>query len=348
MPDTLNGMRSLKKGMKSLFILILIISTVTSVCEAQSQVQAQVQVQAQAQRLLPEQPETVYLRYSPVTLPGMDYGYGSSFDVNGAYSGYSGNTTGGGLFNTISSQPGYAFLASAVVPGLGQAANRQWWKTALFVTVEAAAIGLYIHNENRARSVERQFWRLADGNWSVVQYASWLVDYYNAQNPSNPFNPDNLLNPGYQGHGIPSPAFNNDIDWQVINLSALRQLERSTLYLTTGNPFSHDLPDYGSQQYYELISKYWQYGPGWIDWNPAIHDINLGNSGMPGLWLKHAQLEESFNDKYRFAGNMLTLLLMNHFVSAFDAFFTVRLRNHRMEASMSSEYLGGFRLRYRF
>jgi len=284
-------------------------------------------------------PERIYMTYSPVSL--------SALNPAGDYS-YQQDGSGGGFMNTVSTKPGYAFLASAILPGLGQAANRQWWKTALFVTVEAAAIGLYIHNENRARSVERQFWRMADGNWSVVQYASWLVDFHNAQNPNNPYDPNNLLTPDYQGHGIPTPAFSNENDWRVIDIIALRQLERSTLYPSTGNPFSHDLPDYGSQQYYELISKYWQYGPGWIDWNPGVHNINLGNAGMPPLWLEHARLEEIFNDKYRFAGNMLSLLLMNHFISAFDAFFTVRLRNHRMEASMSSEYLGGFRFRYKF
>lgn len=285
------------------------------------------------------QPEHVYLNYRPVSL--------SAVNPAGDYT-YSGDESRSGFMHAVSSKPGYAFLASAVLPGLGQAANQQWWKTALFVTVEAAAIGLYIHNENRARSVERKFWRMADGNWSVVQYASWLVDFHNAQNSSNPYDPNNLLTPDYRGHGIPSPAFNNENDWRVIDITALRILERRTIYPTSGNPFSHDLPDYGSQQYYELISKYWQYGPGWIDWNQAVHDINRGTAGMSPLWLEHARLEEIFNDKYRFAGNMLSLLLMNHFISAFDAFFTVRLRNYRMEASMSSEYLGGFSLRYNF
>jgi hypothetical protein len=286
-----------------------------------------------------ERQDGIYLSYYPVTLASAD-----PVQHFGLYQ----DASGGGFMKGISTRPGFAFLASALVPGLGQAANEQWWKTALFVSVEAAAIGLYIHNENRARSVERRFWRMADENWSVVNYARWLVDFYNDQNPGNPVNPDNLLNPGYQGQGIPTPAFDNSRDWPVINLQGLRQLERSTIYPTTGNPFSHDLPDYGSQQYYELISKYWQYGPGWIDWNNAVHTISLGNAGMPPLWLEHARIEEIFNDRYRFAGNMLTLLLMNHFISAFDAFFTVRLRNHRMEASMSSDYIGGFNLRYRF
>jgi hypothetical protein len=285
------------------------------------------------------QPERVYLNYTPVSL--------SAVNPVADYTS-PGTENGGGFMHAVSSKPGYAFLASAVLPGLGQAANQQWWKTALFVTVEAAAIGLYIHNENRARSVERKFWRLADGNWSVVQYASWLVDFHNAQNPNNPYDPNNLLTPGYRGQGIPTPAFNNESDWRVIDINALRILERNTVYQSTGNPFSHDLPDYGSQQYYELISKYWQYGPGWIDWNQGVHDINRGTAGMSPLWLEHARLEEMFNDKYRLAGNMLSLLLMNHFISAFDAFFTVRLRNHRMETSMSTEYPVGFSLRYKF
>jgi hypothetical protein len=283
--------------------------------------------------------KTVFLRYSPVTLSSPDDLLQRSFQEEAA---------GGGFMHSISTKPGYAFLASGLLPGLGQAANKQWWKTALFVTVEAAAIGIYVHNTNRARSVERRYWNMADNNWSVVNYASWLIDYHNNQNPSNPVNPDNILNPEYRGNGIPDPAFDNSQDWPVINLTALRQLERSTIHPSTGNPFSHDLPDYGSQQYYELISKYWQFGPGWRDWDNSVHTAELGNEGMPPLWREHARIEEIFNDRYRLAGNMFTLLLMNHFISAFDALFTVRIRNHRMQASVSSGYIGGFNVRFNF
>jgi hypothetical protein len=55
---------------------------------------------------------------------------------------------------------------------------------------------------------------------------------------------------------------------------------------------------------------------------------------MNAMWLNHSNIGERFNDSYRLAGNMLTLVVVNHIVSAFDAYFTVKLRNHRLQSSM--------------
>jgi hypothetical protein len=42
---------------------------------------------------------------------------------------------------------------------------------------------------------------------------------------------------------------------------------------------------------------------------------------------------QQFNENYRAAGNILTLLVVNHVVSAFDALFTVQLKNSRIETN---------------
>jgi hypothetical protein len=67
------------------------------------------------------------------------------------------------------------------------------------------------------------------------------------------------------------------------------------------------------------------------------------------MWIQHAHLEERFNDSYRFAGNMLTLMVVNHVISAFDAYFTIKLKNHKLESGMV--YQPGFisyQLTYKF
>lgn len=249
-----------------------------------------------------------------------------------------------GFLNTLATRPGAAFLGSAIVPGLSQAAGKQYWKTAIYLVAEAATIFLHIDANRRGDRLEREYISTGNADWSVVKYAAWVHDYYHNTPGARPIGaPDidirTLLTPEglaeYNRLGrFPDPQFNNDQDWRLIDINALRQLERRSLYLTSGRPFSHDLPDYGSQQYYELMSKYFQFAPGWRDFSNAQHNVNAGIAGMNPMWLNHSNIGERFNDSYRLAGNMLTLVVVNHIVSAFDAYFTVKLRNHRLQSSM--------------
>jgi hypothetical protein len=244
------------------------------------------------------------------------------------------------IFGTIREKPGLAFLSSALIPGLGQAANQQWWKTALFAGIEIGAIALYFERRSHARKVEQDYINMANNKWSVVQYARFLVDY-NEQTPWNNREihiTDMLTQAGlqhYMQNGTINPAFNNDFDWAMINLSALNQFEMETRY-QTGFLFSHVVPAYGSQQYYELVSKYFQFAPGWVDWNGDISVVDGQIPAMSPLWLKHARIEEEFNDAYRLSSNMLMLLLGNHVFSAFDAYFTSKLRLHRRSIQTSA------------
>ncbi len=284
------------------------------------------------------------LRLSPI-LPGPRYITGA--DMNG-------NSWNSGFMRTINTNPGYAFLASAVVPGLGQAANRQWWKTAIFVAVEASAIGIYIHRENRGRDGERYYEEFGNANWSVVQYAQYLVTYHGDEHGKSfqdllTDTGRNIYTEGEPFGGI-DPAYDINIDWNLINIHDLREAERNSFY-ATGYAFSHDLPDYGSQQYYELMSKYFQFGPGWREWDITRTDqFNIDDGTMPEQFWYHARVGFDFNDDLSVARNMLTLLVANHFFAAFDAFFTQKMRTARMQPTASMEYglrpTFGFHLRF--
>ncbi len=284
------------------------------------------------------------LRLSPI-LPGPRYITGADMNRRGWNSGF---------MQAISTTPGYAFLASAALPGLGQAANRQWWKTALFVAFEATAIGIYIHRENRGRDGERHYEEFGNEHWSVVQYAQYLVLYHGNEHEKS-FHDlltdkgQNMYSEGELFGGI-NPAFDISIDWDLININALRRAERNSFY-ATGFAFSHDLPDYGSQQYYELMSKYFQFGPGWREWDIMQNDrFSIDNGIMPEQFWYHAQVGFDFNDDLSVARNMLTVLVANHFFAAFDAYFTQKLREARMQPTASMEYglrpTLGFHLRF--
>jgi hypothetical protein len=243
------------------------------------------------------------------------------------------------FYQPLREKSGYALLSSAIVPGAGQAANDKWLRAGLYFIAEAILVGVHIKSFNDARAEQRRYKQFANKNWSVVNYAKWLVNYHEQNNLSNKY----ISELRDQVSGT-TAEYHPQKDWDKIDIELLREVERNTPFVYSdqniGNNFSHVMPDYGSQQYYELISKYYQYGSGWNDFGEDTNGNNLDSryrlswdgSDMPFNFVTGAALAEDFNDSYRLAGNMVSLLILNHIVSAFDAFLTVKLKNSRLEA----------------
>jgi hypothetical protein len=252
-----------------------------------------------------------------------------------------------GLLQPARDRAGIAFAASAIVPGLGQAANRNWIRAGVFMAVEVTSIWLAVEYTNRGRRGENSYERWADRNWSVVQYANWLVEYHDVHGIFNPY-----IDQLRQILNGTDPAFDTSIDWNRVDIALLRNVERNTPYFVTddlfASNFSHVLPDYGSQQYYELIAKYFQYQAGWRDYD-SFHDelghvnglfnqryfIDRNGAYASTLFWDAAMRAQQFNDDYRTGRHFRMLLIANHVFSAFDAYFTVRLKQNRMQATPS-------------
>ncbi len=233
------------------------------------------------------------------------------------------------FYQPIQKKAGWALISSAIIPGSGQAVNKKWIRAGLYVLAEAVMVGIYLKSSHDAKVEERRYKQFANNNWSVVNYAKWLIAYHDQNNLSNSYidklqqeveNVDANLDP--------------NSDWSKVDIELLRNVERNTPFVYpghVGNNFSHIMPDYGSQQYYELISKYYQYGPGWNDFSDR-YQLYWDGSGMPENFILGAQMAEDFNDSYRLAGNMVSFLILNHVVSAFDAYLTVKMKNQKLEA----------------
>lgn len=245
-----------------------------------------------------------------------------------------------GFMRTIAETPGLAFLSSAIVPGFGQAANQQWWKTAVFAGIEIGAFYLMVDQRRVGNRKQQQYNDFADAHWSVVQYAQFLVMYTQLD-----MRLEDVLTPAgmqvLRDNGFVRATFNTEIDWAMIDLARLNEFEFGTLSRVTGRPLSHVVNPYGSQQYYELPSKYFQFAPGWRDWNRDINIVDGGVADMPPSWRFHAALEEEFNDALRFSRNMGMLLIANHVFSAFDAFFVSQMRLHRRQLETSASLTAG-------
>lgn len=239
-------------------------------------------------------------------------------------------TQSSSLFQPIQKKSGLALISSAIVPGSGQAANKKWVRAGLYFLAEAVMVGVHLKSYNDAKTEHRRYKQFANNNWSVVNYAQWLVEYHDQNNLTN----SHINELEDQVSGV-DPTYDPDSDWNKVPIELLRNVERNTPFVyperISNNNFSHTMPEYGSQQYYELISKYYQYGPGWDDFN-SKYKLNWDGSGMPEQFMMGSQLAEDFNDSYRLAGNMVSLIILNHIISAFDAFLTVKMKNKRIEA----------------
>ncbi|MEM1128555.1 MAG: DUF5683 domain-containing protein [Bacteroidota bacterium] len=244
-----------------------------------------------------------------------------------------------------------AFGLSAAVPGLGQAYNRQWVKAAVAIGLEVALWTGYAVWRNQGLDGEDAFQDYAHAHWDPTRYAAWLNDYRGWLEAE-------------QGRTISAAAVEipTGIDFQrpetwspaqrdVVRIffDQIRTLEsdRGVVHPETGAAFSHKLPYFSEQQYYELIGKYFQFAPGWGDYpdwltdgapNGAIDPERTGPNGekvnIDGRFLEYAEDHANANDLLRRSSRLTALVIVNHVLSAADAAFTARLHNLRFDTDV--------------
>lgn len=235
--------------------------------------------------------------------------------------------------------PAIAFGLSAVLPGAGQVYNGNTLRAIAYAGLEVGLWAGYISWRSRGVDGEAAYQVFAHQDWSVARYAEWLNDY-----------------PGYGGEPL-NTALIEGIDlmnpdgWSEAQRSTmldffeeLRGAERQSRYVNadgtgTGATFSHVLEDFGEQQYYELIGKYFQYGPGWDDWcagrDPdsaeclTLEDFNNRDqfAAKTDLFFEYAEDHAAANTLLRRASRVSSFVLLNHALSAFDALLTARFNN---------------------
>ncbi len=223
-----------------------------------------------------------------------------------------------------------AFGLSAVIPGLGQAYNRDWIAAAIFVAAEVALIAANVSWKNSGNQGVEEFEQFANLNWSPLQYAEWLNDYS-----------------GYNGPDVDLPSlteadFKHPENWsagQRAEVDAffanIQTAERASIYLTTGASFSHVLPSFGDQQYYELIGKYFQYAPAWTDYSGNPDDDPRDIMPDDANFYFYADIHASANDDLRKSSTTSSLLIVNHFAAAVQSAVMARIHNKRIQPSVS-------------
>ncbi len=203
-------------------------------------------------------------------------------------------------------------LFSGIIPGTGEFYAKRYLKGAIFLAVETGLWIAYASFETKGDNQTESYQQFANQNWDVYQYGGWLK------------------REGFAGSsGIDLNADPNTLHSQI------NECERQS-------GFSHTLPAYGSQQYYELIGKYQTFVSGWRDADLGYLTRNNFQSYQSPMFVSYSYDRQQANDYYDKATTSLTLVLLNHLLSAADGAWSVSMFNKDLKIKtgvhMESKY----------
>jgi hypothetical protein len=189
---------------------------------------------------------------------------------------------------------------SLLVPGTGELYAESYVKAVTFFVVEVAALVVAHTFDKKGDRKTDAFQDFANAHWSVVDYAQ-----YAEGNLAPPGQTYNLLIPGTEWRK----------PWDRVNWAELNRMERDISLTPQGSYYSHTLPAYNDQQYYELIGKYPQFNQGWDD-RPAT--FRYGDP-LTAQFEFYAGERGKANDYYSTASTSITIAVVNHILSSIDA-----------------------------
>jgi len=212
------------------------------------------------------------------------------------------------LANTSRKSVWLAAGLSLVLPGAGEFYAESYWKSVAFFAAEVAAwVVAYVHDKKGDRQTDA-FQNFADQHWDVFRYAEYA---------------EVNLAPSTENFNWRKPGTEGRPPWERVDWAELNRMERAIGATGPGRYYSHTLPMYGDQQYYELIGKYQQYNQGWSD---ALPQYLYGDPVTPNFQFYSGEREKA-NDFYSIATTAATIALLNHVLSAVDAAWSVSTYN---------------------
>ncbi|MEI7812227.1 MAG: hypothetical protein WCJ01_07355 [Ignavibacteria bacterium] len=240
--------------------------------------------------------------------------------------------------NANKKSPLLAGVLSAILPGAGEFYSGSYIKAAVFLAVEASAIVAAISYNKQGDNATTEFQVYADEHWSVVRYTEWL----------------NKFTTELGAPGVSPVAINNNTNlkpWERVNLSDLNNLEQKIPV------FSHHLEHHGYQQYYELIGKYNQFSHGWDYWQ-GVPETEVYMTNVPQQMQDYSEMFlKPDKTYYKYAARAVTVILVNHLLSAIDAVWTAGSYNKNLNIGMKvnqtslfgqADYYPELNLTYRF
>jgi hypothetical protein len=204
--------------------------------------------------------------------------------------------------------PAFATLASAVVPGAGQALMRQK-RALLYLALEAAGVGVYV-SEMRDGARQRNRYREISRSVARAAYApngprgSW--DYYERMEKYVESGAFDRVPGGETDPEIDPETFNGSV-WLLARQTYWRDPEIA--------------PPSTSEEYRAAL--------GFYESRAVTSEYRWSWAGAAAEFAKYRSAISGSNSAFRNAGQTASLVLANHFLSAVDAYTSVRLRARR-------------------
>ena len=198
--------------------------------------------------------------------------------------------------------PGRAFVYSLLVPGLGQYYYGSRMKPVLFLAAEIVGWSYAMKYHGEGDDITAEFEAFNREHWYRDSYEDYLDWVYGT------LRPDTIPDTNYE-------------------------------------EFTHVLPNERNQEYYEMTGKYNQFGWGWDDAalpnGQVLSDFSEGSPPQPIKtsldWIPVSDNREAYevmrgdaNNKYDKAMRWVYIVMANHLISAFEAYFKTKSQNNRL------------------
>ena len=236
--------------------------------------------------------------------------------------------------NRSEKSPWIAGLLSLAVPGAGQWYNDSKLKAAAFFGIEVASwVTAHIYDKKGDHQTD-VFQDFANQHYSASRYGRWTIDHLSQLNSSLPPTPtaDDYRSLVFRnGDSTGGPPFNN-INWVQLNAMEIDVADGQ-------NGYTHQMPFWNDQQYYELIGKYDQFSRGWDDSDPAdppdkIYPIQSTSKEQ----VVYAAMRAQANSYYDVAATAVGIAVINHVVSALEAFWGATRYNNSLHAEVNMHF----------
>ncbi len=219
--------------------------------------------------------------------------------------------------------PRRAFIMSLLLPGSGQFYAESRTKAAVYLGLEAVAVGLWYAWRSEGNDLEDQFRAMADRHWEPEEYMVWINRHGGSgQVPIT--------------HALPCSMYIDE-------------------YRQTGS--FGDCSSAEVQQYYELIGKYHQFVAGWDDlqdrdtgnpihnraqdvdfrsYDPDLHTLDAFVDSVyhSPRRIEYEDLRHDSNRYLKRARHVSGLIMVNHIISAVDAARTAQARSAGVEEAV--------------
>ena len=219
-------------------------------------------------------------------------------------------------------------LFSLVIPGAGQFRTERYTKAAIFFAAEIALATYAVVKTHSGDTKTTEFQTYAEAHWDAVRYAKWIETYGKAEyGPSN----------------VTFTQTDYDIIQNAKDFSKINAWEQGAHKLG----FSHQLPKFREQQYFELIGKYNQFKFGWDEYPRDANGVPISDAGryddlIPQQLKNYAVERGKANDYYYAASFAMSALVINHVLSAVDALLFTKSYNNEVTASLNMKPVDGF------